>query len=150
MSHLDQLFNQAVKNKISRNQIISITSGIATEITQTTCTVQREGLPDLLDVRLDAIDDALESQFTIYPVEGSNVIVGILNNLTTEAVVLKCSEVQNIKIKCQGADLGNTLSDFITEINNAIVNTPAGTGTISPATVQKLNVIDKQFKKIFR
>lgn len=150
MSHLDQLFNQAVKNKISRNQIISITSGIATEITQTTCRVQREGMPDLLDVRLDAIDDELESQFTIYPVTGSNVVVGILNNLATEAVVLRCSEVENIKIKCQGVDLGNTLSDFVTVLNEAIINTPAGAGTMSPATVQKLNEIDQQFKKIFR
>ncbi len=149
MNELGQSFNEALRQYIGRVQIKQITQGTAVDIGTTTCTVKREGLPDLLDVRLDAVDDTLENAFTVFPKEGSYVVVGILENMTTEAVVLRCSEIENIKIKCNGISFIDTIDELIKELNQAIINTPAGAGTVSPSTVTKLNAVNDKFKKIF-
>lgn len=150
MAEVEELFSRVMKRQIQASRFIQIVSGIATDITETTCTVKREGSPDLTGVRLDAIDDTIENQVTIYPKNNSPVVVGIMDGLKTEAVVLKCSEVEIMRIKCGGVSLIDTFSKFITEINSAIINTPAGAGTISPVTVQKLKAVEEDFKKIFK
>jgi hypothetical protein len=150
MPEVEELFSRVIKRQIQVARFIQIVSGIATDITETTCTVKREGSPDLTGVRLDAIDDEIENQVTIYPKDNSHVVVGIMDGLKTEAVVLKCSEVENMRVKCGSVSLIDVLSSFITEINNAIINTPAGPGTISPVTVQKLLAVEEDFKKIFK
>ena len=70
-----------------------------TEVGETTCTVVRDDAPELTDVRLNAIDDDLQSHFTVYPKENSSVVVGILEGIKTEAIVLKCSEVERVSFK---------------------------------------------------
>lgn len=150
MPKVEELFSRVMKNQIDAARFIQVVSGIAADITETTCTVKREGSPDLTGVRLDAIDDTIENQVTIYPKEGSHVVVGIMDGLKTEAVVLKCSEVESMRIKCGGVSFIEVLSSFITEVKNAIINTPAGAGNISPATVQKLTAVEEDFKKIFK
>ena len=150
MAEVEQLFNRVLERKIKAVQFNHVVSGIAVDIQEITCTVKREGSPDLIGVRLDAIDDTIENQFTVFPKENSNVIVGIIDGLKTEAVVLRCSEVENIKIKCGGVSLIETFSKLIDEINKAIINTPAGAGTMSPTTVAKLKEVEDDFKKIFK
>lgn len=150
MPQVDELLGRVIQRKIDSKRFIQVVSGIATDITETTCTVKREGSPDLTGVRLDAVDDAIENQVTIFPKDNSHVVVGIMDGLKTEAVILKCSEVENMRIKCGGVSLIDVFSKFITEINSAIINTPAGAGTISPATVQKLKIVEEDFKKIFK
>lgn len=150
MAEVEELFSRVMKRQIQASRFIQVVSGIATDITETTCTVKREGSPDLTGVRLDAIDDTIENQFTIFPKNNSHVVVGIMDGLKTEAVVLRCSEVEIVRIKCGGVSLIDTLSKFVTEINSAIINTPAGAGTVAPATVLKLKAVEEDFKKIFK
>ena len=99
MLQLEQTIKEVVKNVSVRNQIKTISWGIVTEITETTCTVERDNAPVLYDVLLNAADDDLQSYVTVYPKLGSNVLIGIVDNLNTEAVILKCSEIEKIKIK---------------------------------------------------
>jgi hypothetical protein len=82
-----------------------IMTGMAKEVTDTSCTVSREGLPDLLEVRLNAIDDDLQSFATIVPKEGSEVLVGIVEGQKAEAVVISCSEVEKVIWKCGDTQL---------------------------------------------
>jgi hypothetical protein len=99
MGALEQAARMAMKSQADRMQIKQIISGTATNVGETTCDVEREGAPVIYDVRLNAIDDNLESFVTIYPQAGSFVLVGIVENMNTEAVVLRCSEVEKVKIK---------------------------------------------------
>lgn len=96
---LEQTIELAIKKIARKMQFSEIVTGIAKNVTETTCEVHREGSPVIFDVRLNAIDDSLESYVTIYPAVDSNVIVGIIEGQKTEAVVLRCSEVERIKIK---------------------------------------------------
>lgn len=99
MSQLEQAIEQAIKSQAERMQIKTVCWGVATEVTETTCTVERDEAPTLYGVLLNAIDDDLQSNVTVYPKEGSNVLVAIVENLKTEAVIVKCSEVEKVKIK---------------------------------------------------
>jgi hypothetical protein len=99
MVELEQIIQEVVKNISARIQIKTVSWGVVTEVTETTCTVERDNAPTLHNVLLNAIDDDLQSYVTVYPKLGSNVLVGIVENLTTEAVVLKCSEVEKVTVK---------------------------------------------------
>jgi len=99
MGALEQAIEAAVNAHSDKRQIKQVLIGVASEVTDTTCTVEREGAPTLHDVRLNAIDDNLDTYVTIYPATGSNVVVAILENIKTEAVVIRCSEVAKVKLK---------------------------------------------------
>lgn len=99
MGGLEQAILRAINLQADRRQIKQIISGTVKNVSETTCDVECEDSPTIYAVRLNAIDDQLESFATIYPVEGSNVIIGIIENLKTEAVVLRCSEVEKVKFK---------------------------------------------------
>jgi hypothetical protein len=98
MGALEQAVEQAIKKIAGNMQLKQVLTGTASEVTDTTCTVTRENAPTLYGVRLNAIDDDLESQVTVYPADGSHVIVAIIEGMKTEAVVLRCSEVAKVKI----------------------------------------------------
>lgn len=99
MSQLEQVIKEAVKNILQDSQIKTICWGVAKDIKETSCTVERDGAPELYDVLLNAVDDDLQNYLTVYPKEGSNVLVAIIENLKTEAVVIRCSEVEKLKVK---------------------------------------------------
>jgi hypothetical protein len=99
MGELEQAIGLAIKKISGRMQIKQILSGTAKDVGDLTCTVERDGSPALYDVRLNAIDDSLDSCLTVYPAEGSEVLVAIIENLKTEAVVVRCSEVMKVKLK---------------------------------------------------
>lgn len=99
MSQVEQTILQALQGVAGQSQVKAVCWGVAKEITDTSCTVERFEAPALHDVLLNAIDDDLQSYVTIYPREGSNVLIGIIENQRTQAVVLRCSEVEKLKLK---------------------------------------------------
>lgn len=99
MGQFEDVFRQAIQQEAKKGLVKTIGWGTASKVTDTTCTVDREDAPILYGVLLNAIDYDLQSFVTIYPAEGSSVLVGIVENLKTEAVVLKCSEVEKVKLK---------------------------------------------------
>jgi hypothetical protein len=99
MGALEQAIQSTIQLQADRRQIKQIISGTATNVGETTCDIKREDAPIIYGARLNAIDDNLESFVTVYPQEGSFVLAGIVENLKTEAVVLRCSEVDRVKLK---------------------------------------------------
>lgn len=99
MGALEQTVEKAIREVSEKYQIKQILTGTAKDVGMTTCTVERDDAPTLYDVRLNAIDDNLQSNLTVYPAEGSSVIVALIEGLKTEAVVLKCSEVSKVSVK---------------------------------------------------
>ena len=155
---LEQSICSAIKKAAAKTQIKQTIIGVATNVRETLCDIEREDAPTLLDVRFNAIDDDLQSFVTVYPKEGSKVIVGIIENLKTEAVVLRCSEVEKVSLKIgntemvidrngykmerQGENLNNVLRDFVSEVMKIIV--VQGTSPNVPALQQ----IQKRISKV--
>ena len=99
MGQVEQAAREAIRAVAGSSQIKGIVSGVAVNVRDTLCDVEREGSPILHDVRLNAIDDDLQSFVTVVPKEKSNVLVAVIENLKTEAVVVRCSEVQKVLLK---------------------------------------------------
>lgn len=160
MGALDQAIEQAILRHAGKLQVKQVLSGVAMEVRESTCTVERQDAPTLYDVRLNSIDDDLESYFTIYPAEGSQVLVAIIENLKTEAVVIRCSEVQKVKARIgttileldadgfrfdrDEENLQAVLADLIAEVQKIIVVT--GTSPDVPA----LESIKERMKLILK
>lgn len=120
MGELEQAIERAVKKLFGGAQVKQVLAGIAKNVGERTCSVERDGSPTLLGVRLSAIDDSLNSYFTVYPAEGSTVLVAIIENMKTEAVVISCSEIEMIKLKAGERTLVMNSNGFVFDGTNLI------------------------------
>jgi hypothetical protein len=153
-----------IEEILDRRAIKAIITGVATEVTDTTCTLTRVDAPDLFGVRLNGIDDELESYATIVPKEGSEVLVGVVEGVKTEGVVLRCSEVEKVIWKCgdsrltfdaggyqieRGSEnLKKLLSDILDAILQLTVTTSAGpSGT--PINAAAFSQIKQRLNDLF-
>ena len=99
MPGLDDLLAETFKKAAQVHQFKSISLGIATNITDTVCDVEREDDDTLLGVRLQAVEDTLTSRIRVKPADGSVVIVGIIDNLESEACIIQCSEIDEVLVQ---------------------------------------------------
>ena len=113
MSKLAQAIEAAMGQFADKAQVRQVLVGTAKDVTDTTCTVERENAPTLHNVRLNAIDDELQSYVTVVPAVDSEVLVAIIENLKTEAVVIQSSEVQKVIIKIDEHTLTMDKDGFI-------------------------------------
>lgn len=143
MSEIDEFFKNAVKTAQKKRGKFTITVGTVKEIQDDTCTVD-----DYEDVRLNAIVDDLESQFTIYPKIGSKVVIAMLEN-ESDMFVVKVSEIDKVTIKINdqlfemkdgkftikvgNVSLKTILNNAFEKLKTAIITTPSGPGQFSPA-----------------
>jgi len=118
MGALEQAIEQAILKHAGKLQVKQVLSGVAKDVGELTCTVERQDAPALYDVRLNAIDDDLESYFTVYPAEGRQVLVAIIENMKTEAVLIRCSEVQKVKAKIGTTELELDTNGFLFNRND--------------------------------
>jgi hypothetical protein len=126
MNEAEQTLLSLVKKGAKSQQIKQILTGTAKNVRENLCDVEREDAPTINDVRLNAIDDNLETFFTIYPKENSNVIIGIIENLKTEGVILRCSEVEKVKAKFGNQTMQFNADGFVFNDGNngGLTNTP--------------------------
>ena len=143
MSELDQLFAQAIRAKNKQVKGFNAITGTVKSVDGDTCTVD-----DYEDVRLNAIIDTLDSQFTIYPKIGSKVTIGRIDN-TNNMFIVKYSEIMKVTIKIGNQlfemnngkftvktgriSLKSILNDAFDQLEKAIITTPSGPGKFSPA-----------------
>lgn len=68
-------------------------------IKEATCTVERDGSPELHEVRLNSvIDEKVTDSFTVFPAVGSYVMVLLLGE-NTEGLVVATSKIDRVGIK---------------------------------------------------
>lgn len=91
---------QRVIDKSHRQKAVrTIGMGTASQITENNCVVLRDGQPELHDVRFHATETKPGSRIVEIPAENSSVIYAIIENQATEAVILKCSEIEKVIIQ---------------------------------------------------
>ena len=143
MSEVEQLLEQVIKERSKQTKGFNLLTGTVKSIDGDTCTVD-----EYEDVRLNAVVDSLESQFTVYPKIGSKVIIGRLKD-SNEMFVIAVSEIDKVTIKISDllfemkegkfsikndtADLKTILNNAFQKLKTAIITTPSGPGQFSPA-----------------
>lgn len=133
--------------------------GKVTKVTGDTCAVD-----EYEEVRLNAIIATLDSQITVYPKLGSMVAIQRLENeddymLTgyseIDRVLIKIGqqefEMKNNKFKMKfgNVSLKAILNNGFTTLKNAIITTPSGPGSFSPADKQKFQQYNNQINQLF-
>lgn len=164
MEKLLEVIRNESQKSLPVNRSTSI--GTVTEITGVTCTVEREELPPLYDVRLNAIDRSFENSILIYPTIGSEVLVLVVENEAAETAVVKYTEIDKVIIKVGGAllemsggkfefkneasNLKEILTDGFTQLMNAIITTPSGPGQFSDVDKQGFEKLKTNTKELFK
>lgn len=85
-----------IKKVVRQEQVVTIVSGKVSEVSGDTCTITRDGLADLVGVRLNAVSRSFESQCTILPKVDSDVQCAIIENNSSEAFLVGYSEIESV------------------------------------------------------
>jgi hypothetical protein len=158
---LDEVFKRAVEasSKGHDKRKFTLLVGTVKSIDGDTCTVN-----DYEDVRLNAIIDNLQSQFTVYPKVGSKVIIGRLEG-EDDAFIVKCSEIDKVTakigdqlfemangkfvIQAGGVNFKQVLNDILNRFQQAIITTPSGPGAFSTTDIQAFAQYNEQINTLF-
>lgn len=134
--------------------------GKVVKITGDTCEVERQHLPTLLDVRLNAVVGSFESYFVVYPKISSEVLVAAVENNPQETAIVKYTEIdkvaikidafefdvdkQGLTVKNKGESFKTIVNDLIDELNKILV---IQGNTIN---VPAMNEIKQRFNKVLK
>ena len=143
MSEIDQLLAQVIKGNTKQTKGFVLFVGTVKAVEGDTCTVD-----DYEDIRLNAIIEETDSQFTVYPKVGSKVVIGRLKS-TNSMFVIGVSEIEKVIIKIAdlvfemkdgkfaikkgNISLNSILDKGFDQLNKAIIMTPSGPGKFSAA-----------------
>ena len=143
MSEIDQLLIQVIKGNTKQTKGFVLFVGTVKAVEGDTCTVD-----NYEDVRLNAIIEETDSQFTVYPKVGSKVVIGRLKS-TNSMFVIGVSEIEKVIIKIAdlvfemkdgkfaikkgNISLNSILDKGFDQLNKAIIMTPSGPGKFSAA-----------------
>ncbi|AMO19229.1 hypothetical protein [Flavobacterium columnare] len=143
MSETDEILKQAIIALGKKRKKFTLIVGTVKALEDDTCTVD-----DYEDVRLNAIIDDLNSQFTIYPKVDSKVVIARLDD-SDAMFVIRVSEIEKVTIKIGNqlfemkdgkftikvgsVSLKSILDKGFDQLDKAIITTPSGPGQFSPA-----------------
>lgn len=143
---MSELFKEAL-NQVSRPKT-TISVGKVKELNGTTCIVERENLPPLLDVRFQALEGNFNNHFLIIPAIGSEVVCLSLDGESAETCIVQYTEIESVEISIGGgvlkvengklqfknevADLKELLTELLAELKTGVITTPSGPGNFAP------------------
>jgi hypothetical protein len=135
-------------------------------VEENTCTVKLVSELVLSDVRLCATISEDADLFVLVPKVGSEVVLISQTGKLSGLMVIKVDAIETIKykkgtfefiidgttgkvtLKKEGANFGGLINELIDALVGAVITTPSGSGSISPATVTQLNQIKSKFNLI--
>ncbi|AQY22972.1 hypothetical protein [Riemerella anatipestifer] len=151
----------------SLNITAQITAGVVVSVSNNnTCKVERENLPPLEDVRLNAVEGNFDNLFLIIPRIGSQVLCATIEGNSEETTIVKYTEIDKVIItiggakfemsggkfdfKNENADLKQNNNDLLDALKNAKILTPNGVGRFAKSTKMKLDKIKEKNNELFR
>ena len=145
---ISEIFEDFISNSLRKEKIYSeIGKAVNVNESRRTCDFQPVGdAAKRFDIRLQG-NISEGKGFVLIPKKDSIIAVTYLNRTT--GFVSLTSEIEKIHFEAGGEDLKKILNDLIKEIKNAIILTPAGTGTVAEPTKALLDLIDDRVNKIF-
>lgn len=138
---LEKVIAEAMEVAARRIIPVLITEGMVTSVDRgkATCSVDREGLPELLNVRLGAITEPGKDVITIYPSVGSVVLCALVGNQPTDSVVLFANNIEELAGEIKGIKLSWS--------KNGIVINDGNNGGLA-ITPELKNQLDKNTRRV--
>lgn len=150
----------------SQTVTAQVTVGTVAEVNGHTCKVERENLPPLEDVRLNAIEGDFEDLFLVIPKIGSQVLCATIEDDNEETAIIKYTEIEKViitiagarfemsggqfQIKNENADLKKINNELLDALKNAKILTPSGVGRFAEPTKLKFNQIKEKNNELFK
>ena len=127
MNLRDQM-QQLIRGEIPTQAVLGTV--LTVDRTKGVCDVRpaEAGAPDLLDVALRAVEGA--GGFVLWPLVGSFVVVGLVDNDPNHGYVAMVSEVEQFTLSTATESAGTLLADLFTALGQLTVTT--GTGPSGP------------------
>ena len=110
-----------------------------------------------LDTKLPFLNIALGiGGMYIKPKVGSLILVGMVENNEGQPFLLNAQEVEAYELKADNFTIHNEtidfktlLNDLLTELKNAIIQTPSGPGNFAPNNVVKFEEINNKINQLW-
>jgi hypothetical protein len=110
-----------------------------------------------LDTKLPFLNIALGiGGMYIKPKVGSLILVGMVENNESQPFLLNAQEIEAYELKADNftihnekVDFKSLLNDLLTELKNAIIQTPAGPGNFAPNNVVKFEEINNKINALW-
>ncbi|MDT8346654.1 MAG: hypothetical protein RQ756_02535 [Flavobacteriaceae bacterium] len=155
---IEELFKQAVQKTKEAEAKFCLSLGKVTAVNDDTIDV---GL--YKSVRLTAVLGASDSHYIIKPKLGSNVIIGRLENEDV-AFLVSTSEIESFEVKIGSQllsmqsgkyvlkngteNLKEILTDLMTNLQTAVIITPAGPGSFSPNDITGFSLMINRINQL--
>lgn len=122
--NFEKSLKQAVEAIMKSQQHSPLFIGKVKTISGETCVIERDGYDDLTDVRINIVEKSLQSFFKVTPKQGAEVLVLQLDTAGTDAIIVKCAEIDKIEITApemllNGGQLGGLVvaSKLVSKLN---------------------------------
>ena len=115
MSDLDVNLQRVIELIIDKRVPVSVSLGTVSAIDKKndTCKINLSEGQDLFNVRLRSIIEENDSKWVVYPEDGSTVVVILIENSPTEAMLLNCSKIEEMVLKIGERSLVANKNGFI-------------------------------------
>lgn len=148
MLNIREIFEEFVKNQLDKENFYSVIGkAVNVDSDKRICDLESiEGNATRTGIRLQSVVGESKG-FVLIPKEDSFIVATFFDKST--GFVSLTSEIEKIHFEAGGEDLKLILNDLIKEIKNAIILTPAGTGTVADPTKLLLDAVDNRINKLF-
>ncbi|MBI9063285.1 MAG: hypothetical protein JEZ14_14990 [Marinilabiliaceae bacterium] len=157
---LTSVMQEAIEKAASAIIPVLVTEGTVIKVDKTagTCDIERDGLPELFKVRLNAVTTPGDQVMTIYPKKGSKCLVVLVENNPTDGYLLSATDIDEIIInggKNGGLTITPTLvsnldkltarvDGIMDALQNAVVGSADGGATFKTNIIAALELITEK------
>lgn len=158
---LESVVQEAIERTAKAIIPVMVTEGtvVSVDKQKNTCKVEREDLPELFNVRLNAIETPGNEVFTIYPKQGSNVLVILIENDRTDGFIISATDIEEsifnggsngglIKITEQTTKLNTLVNELTAELTKIATAITSAGGAYTPGTLSQFSKADFENEKV--
>lgn len=159
MESFEEIIGAVIRKKAPKFQS---NVGVVKSVEGNSCTLEREGMAGLHDVRLNAVLGDFEDYILITPKVGSEVMYMQVGGVIEENCIVHFTEIESVEIKIKDCvflvkdgkirlknketDLKDILSGVFNRLKTAVITTPSGPGKFSADDIayfetQKQNIL---------
>lgn len=161
---IDRELQQALKNLGKRATPTLSVEVISVSKEKGTCRVFEDGLE--FEVRLASVINEDKNRFYLFPKIGSSVLIAPIEEDINRYHVVGYSEIESFSfcteqtefqidkdgflLKRNEINFKTLLNELLTQLKNAIIQTPSGVGNFAPNNKRKFEEINNKINQLFK
>lgn len=161
---IDTELQRALQQLIKRDTPTLSVQVVSVNTDNGTCRVLEDGLE--FEVRLSSVISPTRERCYLFPKVGSEVLIAPIEEDVHRYHVIGYSEIEAVQCVIDGVEFimdkdgfilkkneinfKQLLNDFLTEMKNAVIQTPSGVGNFAPNVKAKLQELNDKVNQLFK